>query len=152
MSEAIYSFLALPIAVRCTIFLFIIFMVYRIFGKLIFKVISLVPWMLNKITYGLYCLFQIPVSVLHRAFGGVFGKIDQWLANGAEWCFLRTETMHSKMKTPKKMFNGTAFLVFIILGVYLLVPMYFAFNERVFTFWQNAYLINEAKIISLILH
>ena len=151
MLEAIHGFLELPVAVRCTIFLGIVLILYWMLGKLALHILSLVPWLLKKLFYGLYCLLGIPVSALHRAFGGVFGKIDQGLATAAEWLCSVCDKLHAKMKKPKTMFNGRAFLIYIALGAYLLIPLGLELNEGIFTFWQESYLSKEASVLKFII-
>jgi hypothetical protein len=150
MHEAILSFLELPVAVRCTLFLGAVLILYWMFGKLALRVLSFVPWLLKKLFYGLYCLLGVPVSALHRVFGGIFGKIDQGLANVAEWLCAVLDKLYAKMKKPKTMFNGRVFLIFLALGAYLLIPLSLDLNENIFTFWQDSYLSREASVIEFI--
>jgi hypothetical protein len=151
MHDAILSFLELPVAVRCTLFLGVVLILYWIFGKLALRLLSLVPWLLKKLFYGLYCLIGITVSALHRVFGGIFGKIDQGLANAAERLCSFCDKFNEKMKKPKTMFNGRAFLIFLALGAYLIIPLILELNENIFTFWQESYLSREASVIEFIL-
>ena len=151
MYEAIYSFLELPISVRCTIFLFIVLVLYWIFGRLMLKVLSLIPWALNKFAHVLYYLIEMPISALHNSMGGVFGSIDQGWANSMNRFCSYTESLRSKMRNPKEMYNGRVFLVFLAISAYLLIPMYFELNEHIFTFWQEPYIAREASVIDFIL-
>ena len=152
MRDTIYSFLEFPIAARCTIFLFIVLVLYCFLGRLGLKVLSLVPWVLSKFAYALYYLLEIPVSALHSSIGGAFGSIDRGLTNCAEWCCSHTKDLHVRMRRSKKIFAGRACVVFLILGTYLLLPMYLKYTENIFIFWHTAYLAIEERIISFILH
>jgi hypothetical protein len=151
MREAIYAFMKLPIEGRATIIFGIILVLYWIFAKLILKLLSLVPFLFGKIVYGLYALLNIPVDALHRAFGGIFAGLDQGMATGAEKIVAASDKVYGVLHKPKNMYGGRAFLIYVILSVYFLLPLLSGLHGSFFSFWREGYFERERGLIDFIL-
>ena len=77
MHDLFKIFISLPVGARLALIFGIIFLVWLILAKPLLKIFSILPWIIKKILYCLYILFEIPISILHSNFGGLFGTVDQ---------------------------------------------------------------------------
>ena len=151
MRDFINGFLEIPVGIRFTIVLFAILVLYCIFGKLLFRLLSLVPFVLKALFCGLYLLIDIPVSLLHRMFGGAFAAIDQSTARISGKIYGIMDKCYAKLHNPQTIYSGRVFLIFLVLGVYFVIPPFINFNEGIFTFWQKGYIETESKIVDFIM-
>jgi hypothetical protein len=147
MYNLINDFLSIPVGGRAAIFTGILLLLWFAFGRLILKLVSILPWILKKIFFGIYLVLEIPVSILHTKFGSIFGKIDQWLTTQTEKVFNFMEAMFRKMNKPKTIHSKWAFVIYLILAAYLLIPISANLTEKRFTFWQKSYVNKETEII-----
>jgi len=150
MYEIVNGFLELPIGVRFTIFLALILILYWIFGRLIFKAVGLVLLLIRKLAYGLYLLLEIPIGALHEAVGGVFATIGQGLSNGFGKIHSFLDKGFNAFNKPKTIHGGKAFLVFLLLGAFLIVPYFAGIDSDIFIFWKGVYLEREERVIYFI--
>lgn len=102
---------------------------------------------IKKIFFGIYLVVEIPVSILHTKFGSIFGKIDQWLTIQTEKVCNFMEKIFRKMNKPKTIRSKWAFVIWLIITAYLLIPISANLTEKPFTFWQKSYVNKEAEII-----
>ena len=147
MRDIIEAFLSLPIGGRATIFVGILFLLWGILGRTILKIISILPWLLKKLFFGIYILIEIPVSILHSMFGSIFGKIDQGLARFTEKFCDVMDKWYGKMNKPKTINSGRAFAVYLVIATFLLIPSVANLTEKPFTFWHESYVKREAVVV-----
>ena len=147
MRDLLDAFLHLPIGIRATIVSGTVFLLYWIFAGLVLRILSIIPWLLLKLTQGLYQLLEIPVSALHKLFGNAFAWLDRGLTSFAESACGFFERLHKRMKQPKTVFRGTAFLVTLVLCAHFLIPVFADLTERPFVFWQDAFVERESAVI-----
>ena len=147
MRNLLDAFLYLPIGIRAAIVSFTVFLLYWIFAGLVLRIFSIIPWLLLKLTQGLYQLLEIPVSALHKLFGSAFAWLDRGLTRYAESTCGFFERLHNRMRHPKTVFRGTAFLVTLVLCAYFLIPVFADLTERPFVFWQDAFVERQDSII-----
>jgi hypothetical protein len=147
MYEIVNSFLELPIGVRFTIFLALILILYWVFGRLIFKAVGLVLLLIRKLIYGLYLLIEIPIGTLHGAVGGVFATIGQGLSNGFGKAHSFLDRGFNAFNKPTTTHGGKAFLIFLLLGAYLIIPYFAGLDSNIFTFWKDGYLERESRVV-----
>ena len=147
MYEIVNIFLELPIGVRFTIFLSVILILYWIFGRLLFKAVGLVLLLIRKLIYGLYLILEIPIGALHGAVGGVFASIGQGLSNSFGRVHSAIDKGFNALNKPKTIHAGKAFLVFLLLGAYLIIPYYAGLDSHIFTFWNDSYLEREGRVV-----
>ena len=147
MQDIINSFLELPVGVRFAIELGVFMILYWIFGRLIFKLLSVIPWALQRLVYVIYFLFDIPASALHHKYGGVFASIDQGLATISGKIYEFMDKCQKALNKPKSIYGGRVFVAYIVVAAYLIIPSMIDFNEGIFTFWHEGYLGHESKWI-----
>ena len=139
-------FLALPIGVRLTLFLAIMLVIWWIFGRLVLKLLSLIPMLLKHITIIVYFLIELPISFCHKLAGGMFAAIDQGIANLFDNISTGFHKLYLLASKPKA-YRRTAFYIFLVLAIYLTVPHYAGLNEKIFSFWQEEYLRSEQQVV-----
>jgi hypothetical protein len=149
MRDIVDGLLLIPVSWRAVLFFGALFFTWLIFGRLILKLLSIVLWLFQKVFIGLYQLLEIPISALHRKFGTSFEIIDQGLTTFAEKVCAFTEMIYGKMKKPESILGGKLFGIYILMCAYFLVPLWANLTEKPFTFWQKAYVKNEASVVSL---
>lgn len=147
MRDFVEAFLSIPVGGRAAIFMGVLFLFWYTFARPILKVVSILPWLLKKLFFGIYMLFDIPVSALHSKFGNVFERIDQGLATGTEKVYDFMDKWFGKMNKPKTIHRGWAFLVCLVICVYLLVPIAANLTEKPFTFWRESYIKKEEAVV-----
>ncbi|MCL2188893.1 MAG: peptidoglycan-binding protein [Defluviitaleaceae bacterium] len=150
MYEIVNSFLELPIGVRFILFLALILILYWLFGRLLFKAVGIVLLLIRKLIYGLYLLLEIPISALHGAVGGVFATMGQGLSNGFGKIHAALDRGFNAFNKPKTIHGGKAFLIFLLLGAFLIIPYFAGLESDVFTFWKYAYLEREERVVYFI--
>ena len=136
MHDLFKIFISLPVGARLALIFGIIFLVWLILAK---------P--LLKIFYCLYMLFEIPISILHSKFGGMFGTVDQGLTLISDKFCTFIDNLYKKMRRPNTIFSKRLLVVYLVLCAYLLVPVFANLTEKPFTFWQNYYVEKETGVI-----
>ena len=147
MHEYIELFLSLQIGVRLSILLIVPLMMWGMFGRFLLTIISVIPYLLGRIILVIYLLIETPISALHKTFGSAFSGIDQGLANRFDKLYANIEKCYRILHKPQKTYGGTAFLLYIIVSIYLIIPSIIGLNEKPFAFWQGFYLNTEQKIV-----
>lgn len=145
MRGLIELFLSIPVGGRAVVFIGLLFVLWCIFGRFILKFVSILPWLLKKISIGIYILLEIPISVLHNKFGGAFGEIDQGLAAVTEKVCAFMDKWYEKMHSPRTIYCGRGFIVYLVIVAYLVIPIFTNLTEKPFTFWQESYMKNESE-------
>lgn len=147
MRDLVEAFLSIPVGGQATMFFGVLFLLWCILGRLLLKLASIFPWLLKKISFGIYMILEFPVSILHSKFGSVFGDIDQGLTTGTEKVCEFMDKLFGKMNKPKTIYGGWAFVIYIVIGAYLLIPISANLTEKPFTFWQESYTEKEVAVI-----
>ena len=117
LTTYIETFLCWPLAGRSAfVFFFVVFVLGLLAGKYILRLLSLIPFLLDKLFRGLYILIELPIDFLHRKQGGAFYDVEIVTVNIAEKvdsALIRWHTSWLRAKTP-------ILLVFLVyLGVVL---------------------------------
>lgn len=146
MHAFIKAFLLIPVEARVTILMGILVFVWCVFGKLILKIVSVLPWLLNKLFLGGYMIIEIPISILHSKYGSVFGKIDQGLTTGTEKACCFMNKLFKKMKNSKNIYTGRVIVLYLVIVAYVLIPYFANLTEKPFTFWQDWYIEKELVV------
>jgi hypothetical protein len=141
------AFLDIPVGGRATIVVGVFFLTWCFLGRPILKLISLALWILQRLLVGIYLLIEFPISILHRKFGSVFAEIDQGFASGTNHAYSFMDKCFSKMNKPNTLFIGRAFLAYLIIGAYFLIPTAVDLTDKPFIFWQEAYMKEESALV-----
>jgi len=150
MRDSLYGFLELPVGVRFTMVPGIILAVYCIFGRVLSILLSIALLLLSKLVYLIYLLIECPISSLHKSYGGKFSDFDQIVSSFFCNMYSRLVKYSGVLYKPKSIHRGVALLVFVICAVYLFLPGLVGLRSGIFTFWENAYLKNEMKLVAFL--
>jgi hypothetical protein len=148
MQDLVEGIFEIPIAWRAVLFFGILFLIWAIFGKLLLKMLSVIPWILNKFFWGLYILLEIPISALHRKFGSSFESTDNGWTTIMEKICVFFDTAVKKMRKPKSIYGGRIFGIYLLIAAYFLIPFWANLTERPFTFWHEAYISREMAVVA----
>ena len=150
MSEFVERFLSLPVGVRAVLFGGFLLLSWLLLARPLLKIFSIVIWLLKKIFLGLYMLLEIPISILHSKLGSVFAGLDQGLTRITEKICTFMDKCCEKMKKPKTTFGMQAFIAYLVVGAYLLIPVAANLTTNSFVFWQQSYIEKEISVIQLL--
>lgn len=147
MHNLVQAFLSVPVGGRVTIFTGVLFLLWCTLARPILKITSFLLWLLKKLFFGIYMLLEIPVSALHSMFGSVFGGMDQGLTTGTEKVCDFLDKLFKKINKPKTIYSRWLFIVCVVIGAYLLIPIAANLTEKPFTFWQEPYIKKEMAVV-----
>lgn len=147
MQDLIDRFLSLPVGGRAAIFVGILFLLWCILGRLILKILSILPWLLKNFFVGIYTVIEIPISILHKKYGSIFGVIDQGLTSITKKVYDLMDSLYLKTKKPHTIYAGWLLIVCLVIVAYLLIPIAANLREKPFTFWQQSYIDKETVAV-----
>lgn len=180
MSESLENILQIPLFWRVAIVMFVIWFIYMLASRGVFKLISLVPILFNFLWIIIYRLFNNVAHIIHKVggkaaigvdqtttdfFGGVHGFTVKIRMAILGCCQLKSvlydkdgREQHNKdgsVKyncTPKKPFVGTAFLIVAILTIWISVPTWLNTEENVniITAPFHKYIEIESRILEMV--
>lgn len=140
MKIIVERFFLLPYWFRVALLLFLlIVVVWMVFGKAIRWVLSMVPFILNKIFRCLYLLIEIPVTVLHKKFGSDFYKIENKLSGIGEKIDAELDYWYKEWHSPKKSSFGKTCLVYMLCVIFVVVPSFMNTEIKILKFGEKAY-------------
>ncbi|NBI17214.1 copper amine oxidase N-terminal domain-containing protein [Neglecta sp. X4] len=81
----IETFLSWSLAGRtaCVLFL-IVFLLGLLVEKYLLRLLSFIPFLLDKLLRGLYILIEFPINVLHKKHGGIFYDMENGIVHATE--------------------------------------------------------------------
>lgn len=74
-------FFEMPLWFRVLNVLLIAIFVWRILGKLLLKILSIIPFTLGKVFLLLYYIIELPITKLHKEIGKAFFEVDNFVAD-----------------------------------------------------------------------
>lgn len=144
MSGIINYFTGLPFEVRVVIALFLFtFVIWRFLGKNILWILSIIPFLLQKIYIGVYLLIQNILSALHKKVGWIFGEADSRISDIGEKIDNKIRAWHGKWKKANKPKFKNCFLAFVIGCVIIIIPSYIKTDNRIIKAGERGFLICE---------
>lgn len=180
MNNKIYqTILEIPVFWRALIVLFVIWLLYLIFSRIIFKVLSLVPLLVSKIWLVLYLLFNNILHCIHKLAGKTLISTDQAVTDffGSVYNFVCT--IKSALEgfcfkeipildingnqvlingTPqynrvsKKPFAGYTFIISLLLLLWISIPTWLHIENKSNSFnaAYTTYIEIEKKVLEMI--
>lgn len=137
----------MPFWLRATGFLFIVFVLWRLLGRAILWILSILPFILEKIVILYYHIIEFPISILHKKFGGNFYKADKAAAkfcgriDSAIHCWYHV--WHTKYQFKLK----RAITVYCLLLIIIIVPSFVSGKNEVLSIGETIYLSGENFVI-----
>lgn len=148
MSGIVNYLINLSFSVRVAIGLFLlVFVVWKFGGKIIIRILSIVPFLIKNIFLGFYLLIDAILSVLHKRVGWIFATADEQFGQVCEKVDCRIERWYTKWRGAEKTKIKECFLIYIISCLIIIIPSYVETDNRIIKAGENAYLKYEAFIL-----
>ncbi len=149
MNLIIESFISLPFFWRVTILLFfIIFVIWRIFGKWILWILSIIPFALQGFFRAIYWLLEIPVAALHKKLGICFYKIDNLLSQFGKKIDSVLLRWNKAWRLPKKICLWKSLFVYVVCVVVITLPSLIKVETDIYRKGECIYLQYESILIN----
>lgn len=179
-NETIQKILDIPIFWRVTIVFGVVWFVYMLFSRSIFKLLSLIFSLINLIWLILYQFFNNLIHIFHKAFGKSLISVDQTITDffGIVYDFLFriksliVETYEVKVVIngydgkpifnengelqynyiSKKPFIGLAFMLCVLLVLWINAPVWLHIEDKtnIFTMAYQRYIEIENRLLFMI--
>ncbi len=149
MSELINGFLALPMWGRSAIVLALFIGIFwLIFGKVLIRVLSLIPFLLNKLFCGLYFIIELPIDFLHSKIGGNFFEVENRMSRFAERISALLQRWYTAWRHPQKVHVALAAVFYLLLVAFVgFLPMVVNDTVSPLSAGGNFYLKQEDSFI-----
>lgn len=141
------NFFLLPFWLRVVLLLlFVIVLLWSIFGKIILRILSLIPFVLKKVCWRLYLLLETPIAFLHKRFGSTFGKIDNVLLGVAEKVDTAMKNWYKAWHSPDKIHFGRLLLVYFVCVAFIVLPSFVNIDNKILRFGETTYVHYETSL------
>lgn len=147
MSEIIQNFMGITVWVRAAILLFLVILLWKIFGKAILWMLSLIPYILRTLFRLLFFIFEIPIAEFHKLFGGLFYELDNDFSTIGEKVDSFMERWYQAWHSCKKISFGKSFLLYIICIIFIAISGFVKTNNSILNAGEKTYLQCEARIL-----
>lgn len=144
MSFIINIFLNFPYIVRVSILLFILVVLWKLVGKWILKLLSLIPFLLEKCFRYLFLLIEMPVAALHKKFGAVFFKVDNQLSKTGEKLDSIIQKWYESWHFCKNINLGKTLICYVLCVLFVVLPSIFKIDNPVLKAGETVYMNAEA--------
>lgn len=142
-------FFLLPFWLRVVVSLFlVIVLLWLVFGKIILKILSIIPFLLRKVFWYIYLILETPVAILHKKFGSVFGKTAHALSCAGERVDTVMQAWYKAWHFPDKIHIGRLFLVYGVCVIFVILPSFVNFDNGFFSFGERTYTNCETRFAS----
>lgn len=133
-------YLACPYEIRVGVWIILLVLVlWRLVGKGICRILSVAPWALRLLSRGIYLLLETPVAALHKKYGSVFSKIDNYVLRAAEKIDLALGKWYKSWKSYKGLRPGLALLICAVCFALVTFPRYFHWSSSILRFGNTIY-------------
>lgn len=147
--NAVEFFLSLPFESRVILLLGILLLIWLLFGKVIFRLLSIIPFLLRKIFLVLYMLIEWPLASLHKRLGGKFYHIDNRFAAIGKKIDCYLHSWYQMWRRPQKRYAGIAIIVYILCLACIISPSYIHIKAGSWlNFGQTVYLRAETSAVA----
>jgi len=155
INETLASVLEIPLILRASVVMFVIWLLYVCIAGLLFRVVMLTPLLFNWAWSIIYKLFNVIMHILHRKFGKPFIGADQTATDffGGVYGFAdRIKSAINNSIQSKRFFKGIAFLALIVLTIWIALPTWLNAEQDVnwFTAAYRRYIEIERTILDMI--
>ena len=112
------SFFSIDLKIQAILLLSCIFFVIWLFaGKILIKIVSIVPCFFRMLFYFIYLFLDIIVVFLHKKIGPYLFDFDNWMAETGRKIDGFLQQWHKRWRYPKKIFNDAFIVIYcVILG------------------------------------
>lgn len=143
MSLIIYTFYNLPYIIRVAILFLIAAVLWKFLGRWILKLLSLIPFLMEKGFKYLFLLIELPVSALHKKFGSGFYKIDNQLSKAGEKLDSVILKWYKSWHDCKKISFGKILICYVLCVAFVVLPSVFKIESFILKSGETAYMNAE---------
>lgn len=147
MREVMALFLDLSIGVRASVVLFILWLIWCLVGRWIIRLFSVVPFAMKTAILVLHRIPELPLSFLHKRFGGVFTRMDNGFSDVMGALYAKLQKPYKALRTNNTSYCGWAFLICLVGVGYFLYSEWIHEPPEFFLIWQKHYNVIEESII-----
>ncbi|MBQ8821297.1 MAG: hypothetical protein IJZ82_01510 [Lachnospiraceae bacterium] len=150
MANFVDFLLELPFWLRVVSSLAIIVILWRILGKGVFWILSLVPFLLRRIFIVLYQIIELPITILHKKLGAGFYDIDNHMVIIGERIDSFFEKWYECWHSHYKFHWGKALIIYFIIVFFIVAPSLFSVDNDSLKRGEELYLFCEKTFIEWI--
>lgn len=144
MRFIIELYFGIPYPIRVMLLLFIcIVLGWRILRGILIRILSLIPFISEKIFKILFILLEYPVSLLHGRFGKKFGKIDDSYSLVGDKIDKKILNWYKAWRNPKEFKWVGVLICYFVCIAYILTPLIFKTDSSLLNMGEKAYLTFE---------
>lgn len=148
MSTVLNQFLLLPFWFRSVVLVFLVlFLLWGVFGKIIFWILSIVPFLGRKFFQYFYLILEIPIAFFHKKFGLKFYIIDNQLSQVFEKIDQGIHYWYKAWHFPKKKSFIRFLITYVLCMLYIFIPFIIKSNSNILNIGQKTYMYSEAFLI-----
>lgn len=140
-------FLTIPLVFRVAFLFLIVLLVWRILGKCILWICSIIPFVLEKFFALLYQIIELPVSILHKKFGTFWGRIDNAMASVGDKVVSAMDSWYNVWHTQYKFKWSRAFIIYFICLTLVVTPAYLPIETKFIRIGTDLYFSFERPIV-----
>lgn len=142
------TFIAWPYWLRVALVLFVgMFMFGFLPGKLILWMLSIIPYLLQRIFRACYILVELPVSWLHKKFGLSFYEADNHLSSMGEKVDAVLAHWYGAWHAPEKIHFWRFLLIYIACAVWVVAPSFIETKSNFLKTGKTAYTFCETHFV-----
>lgn len=131
MNKAIYVFENLQIWMRAAIVLFIVILLWKMFGKIVLWILSIIPFLIKNIFRLFFVIMELPVAAFHKIFGSILYNVDNSLSAVGEKIDSVLEHWYTTWHSCEKINFGKCFLVYIVCVVFVALPSFVTLDNQI---------------------
>ncbi|MBR1702212.1 MAG: hypothetical protein IJ716_09700 [Lachnospiraceae bacterium] len=149
MNTILSKFCLLPMWIRAAILLFLlIVLLYKLFGKIIFFIFSVLPFLLQKFYRCVFCIIEFPMEKMHKRIGGLFSKIDNYHEQIGKTIDNTLESWYKKWHSYETLNTPICILIYIVCVVYIVIPSYIEMNVPLVNIGNSFYMYTEEQLVN----
>ena len=139
MMSLVYKIFEWPFELRFLLFLVLWFCIWQFLGKYVLKIISVIPFLLERAFILLYLIVEIPIAVSHKLVGGQIYKLQNiWADIGSKidaslsrWYV----NWHFKYENKRR----RTIIIMVLLYIVIVCPSYFFAETSYLNVGKNIY-------------
>ena len=132
-----------PIYIRAAVSVIILLSLWRLFGRVIIWMLSIIPFLLQKAFIIFYLIIKLPITMLHKGCGGLFFLVDNMWSNVGEKIDAKISKWYKKWHTEYTYSFKTALVAGLLFYACIVVPMPFESEIPALNVMKDVYCSSE---------
>jgi len=130
MPDFLIIFQAWPLWGRAALLIAIVWLLWLIFGRLLIRAAAIAPLALRSVIRGLYWLMDLPLSILHSRFAGIFIGLDWGWTEIHHSIDNRISGVIKFFCKTKSYFRVHALVLCVVIGALIVLPGLFGLEDK----------------------